>query len=358
MTEHKTLKRAAEGAATLAMTFPGKIGLSEVALRDAILKKALELQRLSAGQEQAAAKILSELEQELKALLESQTLSEAGKAEINALIREADQAISPAYDAIAASTDTHAIAVVVAERTVQALDAILPSDITAPTAERLASLTKDVLIDGAPSSAWWEKQAEDLAFKFAAAVRQGVVNGETNEKIVARVTAKDGTGILDIAKRNARTLVHSSVMSAANDARLATYRKNANLLEGVRFLATLDSHTCIVCAAHDGATWDLDGKPIDGTKLSFDPPPLHFSCRCVLSPLPKAIEGLNLPEGTRASAVGPVPATTTFSDFLKRNREFADKILGAKRAELFLSGKLTLTDLITGGGKVLSLDEL
>jgi hypothetical protein len=47
------------------------------------------------------------------------------------------------------------------------------------------------------------------------------------------------------------------------------------------------------------------------------------------------------------------------SDFLKRQSpEFVDKVLGKRRAELFLAGKLTLTDLVSGTGRELTLEEL
>lgn len=334
--------------------------MSEQELRDAILRNALQLQRLSAGQEQEATRILQELEAELRALLNSQTLSDASRAEIEKLVNQADDIIQPAYSDIAASLDTHGLAVIVAERTVQAMEDVFPSAIKAVTAERLASLTTDVMIYGSPASAWWQKQGEDTAFRFAAQVRQGVINGESNEGIVARIAGGKGNpGLMDLARRNARALVHSAVMSAANDARLATFRKNAALLDGVRWLSTLDSHTCITCAALDGASWNLDGDRINGTKLDFQAPPQHFACRCVLTPIPKAIEGVDLPEGDRASSQGPIAAGTTFADFLKRQSPgFVDEVLGKRRAELFLAGKLTITDLVSGTGRELTLEEL
>jgi SPP1 gp7 family putative phage head morphogenesis protein len=338
--------------------------VSEEQLRDAILRGALLLQMLSNAKAAEADAVLVKLAQDLRMLLGSRTLSEAGKAEINALLRQADEAIQPAYAEAAATVDTHALALVVADKTVKALEDVLPANIATPTAERLASLTKDVLIDGAPSSAWWSKQGEDTAFKFAAAVRQGVINGETNEKIVARVVDR-GAGILDTARRNARALVHSSVMAAANDARLATFRKNARLIAGVRWLSTLDSHTCVQCAALDGQAWDLDGAKLKGTEIDFMAPPAHFSCRCVLSPIPKTFAdiGLDIPEpeetGQRASSDGPVSVTTTFSAFLKRQSPaFIENTLGKRRAELFEAGKITLTDLVTGSGRELTLSEL
>jgi SPP1 gp7 family putative phage head morphogenesis protein len=339
--------------------------MSEIELRDAILRHALQLQRLSAGQQAQADSILRQLEAELRALLQSQALSEADKAQIKQLLADADNIINPTYARLAAVTDTHALALIVAEKTVAAIEDVLPLNILSPTKERLASLTKDVLIDGAPSSAWWERQAEDIAFKFAAQVRQGVINGETNERIVRRIVGGKGEpGIMETARRNARALVQSSVMTAANNARLATFRKNAKIIDGVRWLSTLDSHTCVQCAALDGQAWTLDGAKMSGTEVDFMSPPAHFSCRCVLSPIPKSFAslGLDIPEpktGTRASAEGPVPATTTFSDFLKRQSpEFIEHTLGMKRAEMFMAGRLTLKDLISGTGRELTLAQL
>ena len=336
--------------------------MSEMELRDAILRHSLNLLRLSAGQQAEAELIIRELEQELRALLQTDALSDAGKAEIKALIAEADKVIDGSYAEAAAVSDTHALAVIVAKNAVAAIEDVLPVAVAAPTAERLASLTQDVLIDGSPASAWWSKQAQDTAFKFASVVRQGVVNGWTNEQIARRVAGPDG--FMLTARRNARALVQSSVMSAANEARLSTFRKNAKLIAGVRWLSTLDSHTCIQCAALDGQAWNLDGEKLSDTRIPFRAPPAHFSCRCVLAPIPKTFAdlGLDIAEpgaGTRASAAGPISATTAFSDFLKRQPEpFVEEVLGKRRAAMFLSGKLTLRDLISGTGRELTLDEL
>jgi SPP1 gp7 family putative phage head morphogenesis protein len=338
--------------------------MSEIELQDAILRHALELQRLSAHEEAEAEAILRELERELRTLLQSRTLNEASKRELEAIISEAEKATSARYATIAGSLDTHGLVVLVSERTVEALQTL--GAVRAVTAETLASLAKSVLIDGAPSAAWWEKQGEDTAFKFAAQVRQGVINGETNERIVARVAgSRTDTGILEIARRNARALVHSSVMSAANDARLATYRKNARLIAGVRWLATLDGHVCPRCAAMDGQSWDLDGNKLKGTKVEFMAPPIHWNDRCVLSPIPKSFRDLGIPideptdEGERASSLGPVHGKTTFQDFLKRQSPaFVERVLGKQRAALFEAGKITVRDLVSGTGRELSLAEL
>lgn len=253
--------------------------MSEIELRDSILRHSLQILRATAGEQAVVDEILKQLEKDLRKLLQSQSLTGAQKRQVEALIREADEIIEPAYSQIAKSFDARTLALIVAEKTVETMGDVFPVDVSMPTQERLDSLSRDVMIDGAPSSAWWERQAEDTKFKFGAEVRQGVINGETNERIVQRIVGKGGEpGIMEVQRRHARTLVHSSVMTAANEARLATFRKNKRLISGVRWLSTLDSHTCIICAALDGKGWDLDGAPLKGTKVAFEAPPKHFSC--------------------------------------------------------------------------------
>ena len=349
--------------------------MSEIELTDAILRNSLQILRLSAGEQAAVEQILRELERELKALLDSRTLSGSSKREVERLISDAGRAIDGGYTQAGAQLDTHALALIVAEQTAELIGETIPGDIARPTDTTLASLTRDVLIEGSPASAWWARQSEDTAFRFAGQVRQGIINGETNERIVGRIVGRKPRGddpgepgIMDLIRRNARALVHSSVMSAANAARFASFRKNPDLFAGVRWLATLDGITCNRCAALDGQSWDLDGKKLKGTKVAFLAPPIHWNDRCVLSPIPKrtaleeAFPGISaeLDEaGARASSLGPLPAKTTFQDFLKRQTpEFVEATLGKRRAELFQAGKITVRDLVSGTGRELTLEEL
>lgn len=335
-------------------------------LTDSILRHALELQRLSQGEEAKAVAELEALERDLRTLLNDRNLSSASKREITAVIRQADEAIGTRYLNASKTTDIGAIAEHVADRTVQIMQAAYPAiSIGAPGIERMRSLARDILIDGAPSSAWWAKQGEDTAFKFAGVVRRGVLNGATNEQIVRDVAGRGG--IMDVSRRNARALVHSSVMTAANHARLETFRKNAKFSAGVEWLATLDSNTCITCAVLDGAQWDFDGKALNGTAAGFQSPPAHWNCRCLFTPVLKGgldeifgKKGLDAKNAktTRASEFGSTDART-FADFLKRqDAAFVEEVLGKRRAELYLAGKLTLTDLITKGGREKTLAEL
>jgi hypothetical protein len=150
----------------------------------------------------------------------------------------------------------------------------------------------------------------------------------------------------------------------ANLARLASFR-NYTHAKGMRWLGTLDSSCCTVCAALDGASWDLDGNPIDGNTISFQIPPHHDGCRCVLSILPKSLnelfglEGLDETLGqTRAAAGGSVTGDTSMAGFLKRNPAIAREVLGIDRSELFLAGQVSLRCLISDTARLLSFEEL
>lgn len=336
--------------------------MTETELADAIIRHSLELQRVSRFEEDRAEAILRELERDLRALLASRSLTTAGKREVEAIIRQAQEAISGRYTNIAGILDVEAIAQHVADRTLETMQGMFPSA-AAPTIETIRSLSKDILIDGAPSSAWWAKQSDDTAFRFAAAVRRGVINGQTNEQIV-RAVAGDG-GILEVSRRNARSLVHTSIMTAANRARLETFRKNAKFARGIRWLATLDSRTCLRCSALDGESWDFDGKPLGDTKIDVQFPPAHMNCRCVASLIPgrsaldEVFPGLaDRIEASRDRATPTGPQKVTMEEWLQRNPAAAEEIMGKKRVEMFLAGRLTLTDLVTKSGRPKALAEL
>lgn len=248
--------------------------MTETALADEIIKLALELQRVSSYEEARADAILAQLEQDLRQLLATRDLSASSRREIEAIIKQANEAIAGRFANIQGILDVEKLIETVSNRTVEAMAAAgIPT--TAPTAETLRSLSQSILIEGSPLAAWWDKQADDTAFRFAGAVRNGVLLGETNEQIVRRVAGEQG--VIGLSRRNARTLVHSSIMTAANRARLETFRKNAKFAAGVSWLATLDSSTCMRCAALDGKGWDFDGNPI-GHKLQFQVPALHANC--------------------------------------------------------------------------------
>jgi hypothetical protein len=138
------------------------------------------------------------------------------------------------------------------------------------------------------------------------------------------------------------------VASMAEAARDAVYRENASLFSGYKYLATLDSRTCFVCAADDGKIFrTLEEAP----QL-----PRHLQDRCLYVPVVKGMEEFDV-DDTRASADGPVSATMTYSDWLKTQSEETQRdILGATRYALFKSG-IPITSFVADG-RTLTLEQL
>lgn len=310
---------------------------------DVAIEFQLDLSRVSAGLQAKILKALRELELQLIGITGStewkRNRIDRQLRQVNQLIESfhgrAEKTVTDAGEKIAATTASAAIG--------------FSAEAVAPSTQVLASVVKDVLVSGAPQKAWWAKQTEDLKFKFASTVRQGVVAAETNQQIIARV--KD---VMKVQRHNVAALVQTEVASIANDARQAVFDANEDIIEVYRALATLDSNTCLQCAPLDGLEWEKDGTPIGH---SYPKPlyPLHYNCRCLLIPRISR----NEPGGARASDAGPVSAKTTFTEWLDRqSKEKQVEILGEGRAEMYRRGKITLSDLTSGTGRPLTLKQL
>ena len=321
---------------------------------DGTLSFSLDLLRVDAHTRAEVAAILIKMQRELVARLAAGGVTAWNKARMDGQIADAGALIRDYYKQVeqAATTTTAGVYQVAASHANTLLaattSASVPSALPVPAA--MEAIASGVVVQGAIQADWWAKQAADVEFRFAAAVRQGLAAAETNQQIIARVK-----GELAVTRSNAAALVQTSVQTVANEARLSTYRANSDLITGLRWLATLDSHTCAQCGARDGSIWALDGAVIDAD-TPFINPPLHFNCRCVLVP---QTEYSNLGTGQRASSSGPVDRKVKFSDYLDRQSvAFQDEVLGPGRAQMYRDGKITLQDLITSGKRPLTLEQL
>ena len=173
-------------------------------------------------------------------------------------------------------------------------------------------------------------------------------------------------GILRASAANARTLVHSSVQAVANAARLASFKANADLIECIVWLATLDSHTCLLCAVRDQMEYTLDEQePIGHTHdWAGGPGAIHFGDRCIITTRTKSFKDLGIEldepgESTRPSDGGAVSSKMNFKDFLaSKDKAWRAEYLGPGRAEMYEAGKITLNDLMNLKGRKLTLEEL
>ena len=338
-------------------------------LADRVLTRQLYLMRFSAGEKKKVLAVLVTMRAELVAKLRAGDVTDFTRGRLKTLMKQCEAVIDHGYGQIQTTLDFEGLAQVEAEATIRPLVAV-GLEASIPTVATMKAVVNGSLIEGAKSADWWAKQSNDLAFKFAAQVRQGIAQNETMTQIVRRVAGSEKLGIPGIfegARQNAFALVHTSVMQVASDARLATYRANSDIIKGVRQLSTMDGHTTPTCVAYSGAEWDLDGNPINGTTLPFKGgPPRHWGCRSVLTSITKTfkemgIKGLpELPDtGERASDLGPIDRNTTMDQFLKmHDTDWQDKMLGKGKAQLWRDGKITLSQLVSGSWRELTLEEL
>ncbi|MDU4943806.1 MAG: minor capsid protein [Mixta calida] len=172
--------------------------------------------------------------------------------------------------------------------------------------------------------------------------------GETQKQIVSRLTS---LGVSH--EEQAGSLVRTMTNHVASSARAETLKQNDDILQGHRWISTLDGRTTPVCRARDRQIYPLDGPK----------PPAHWGCRSSIVPVLKPEYQREIPGSTRPS-VGPdgveqVSSRTTYGEWLARQpASFQKEVLGPARYRLFSKGELSIDRFVDDNGKQYTLDQL
>jgi len=334
----------------------------DVNIQDDLLRHFLDLMKFGNGVNRDVVTELNAMQRDIVKLLDQGTMTEWRASRLNSVLDDIDSTVARYYAGIENSVtgSVAAIPPVSSNVAVGAISDALQGSmfVGLPSDSILDRLATNTMIQGAPQAAWWAKQSTDRAFRFQSVVRRGVSTGLANPHIIKAV--KDEIGV---SKRHAETLVRTSILTVSNESLLATYKANDSVIKGVEWVATLDSRTCLHCAPRDGLTWTLDRRGV-GHKVSYRTPPLHFSCRCLLSPITKTFKELGLPYDepppiNRSSVGGPVGGNMDFEAFLKRQgKEFQKEVLGTRRLKMWRNDDITLLDLINNQDRVLTIDAI
>lgn len=365
-----------------------------------ILTHTIDILRVAAGLREAAIKELEKLEITLQQELlhkGDMTVNKAGKTE--ALLTQTQAQIADAYAKISQHqlAGLAGLAKLEGKQAVNTVNAQIGASVvtTAIGPKLLEAIVDGDHIQGHSAKAWWAAQAEDLRFKFAGQMREGLLRGETVDELARRVrgtkAAGFNDGIMAAKKREAEALVRSSAISISNEARLRSYAEMGDIVKGIAWLATLDTRTTPICRALDGLEWTLpDFQPI-GHDKKFPGPVAHWNCRSTQMTVLRSwdeLAGKKLPSvgdqelqeameaelkdmgwsdekigkavaNTRASMDGQVPATLDFDSWMKAKGDaFIEARLGPGRAALYKSGKVTVRDLTDQNNRPLNLKEL
>lgn len=228
-----------------------------------------------------------------------------------------------------------------------------------PSRNQLIAAVQSRPFEGRLLREWIDQFDVNSANRIKAAVRLGVVEGQTTDQIVRRIrgtrAANYEDGVWHKTRRGAEALVRTATNHTANYARELTWAENDDMVKGVKWVSVLDKRTTLICASRDNKVYPLGKGPR---------PPAHINCRSTTTPVLKSWRELgfnidDLPPGTRASMDGQVPADLSYGEWLKRrSREDVEEVLGKRKAKLFLDGGKPIEEFVRRDGHEYTLKEL
>ena len=150
-------------------------------------------------------------------------------------------------------------------------------------------------VDGKTIQQWFGDLEYKISSRIFHSVQKGIVEGMTLNSVMQTIRGTEGfkPGVLKTNRLSAEILARTTINAVANQSRLEIYRANADGIDGVQWLATLDHRTCIICGSYDGRIWSQD-------KLyEVKVPPAHPNCRCVLIPYIDLGDGIDADGNSR-----------------------------------------------------------
>ena len=226
-----------------------------------------------------------------------------------------------------------------------------------PSAGQLQGIVRSRPMQGKFLVDWYKDLTKTAQTNVKSAIQIGMTQGETVDQIVRRIrgtaSARFADGVLQISRREAEMVVRTAVTHTASYTREAMYQANKDVIGKVRYVATLDGRTTIICASLDGKEFEIGRGPR---------PPQHRNCRSTTIPVLKPLSSFglkNLPAKTQRAALGgPVSARQTFPSWLKRQPAATQiQVLGKTRYKLFKDGT-PMDSFVNNKNQVLTLDQL
>jgi hypothetical protein len=349
---------------------------------------AVDLLRVEAGERARILRMLNQLELDLQ----GQIARNVGKsaitnARLNALLAQTKDTIRTAYGDIS-DTNIKALGDVSFASAYQvgnAINAAVGVDVAsvAFTKGQLTSLANETYFMGRHLEEYWSDAGAKLYSNFTTEMRVGMLQGEGVPELTRRLVGTQANnysdGIMNRPRYQAEAIVRTATVGAANAGRNATYTDNAELLNGIQWVATLDDRVCEICAALDGLQWELPESgdaedyggyiPIDHNQ-EYPGATAHVSCRCAQIPVMKSYEQLQeenaineedaaaIDEDTAASMDGE-GSGLGFQEWLDgQSPTLQNDILGEPAAEAYRAGDIKLGDLTNQANRPLTTDQL
>lgn len=229
------------------------------------------------------------------------------------------------------------------------------------------SILRSIVTSRAPIGKTIEEHLEGISNfardEVASQLRIGIAQGESVGRMITRVRgtleANYADGIYEKVRGGVEAVVRTSTNFVVNQAREQTMAENADIVDRVQLVATLDTRTSPICRARDGEVYPVNEGPR---------PPFHPNCRTMAVPVTKSWDDLGLGDrfkkgdpqfDLRESIDGEVAGDITYEDWLGQQPKARQlEILGPARYDLWKREGLSLKDMIDTRGRTLTLDEL
>lgn len=311
-------------------------------LEDIATRLQVQLEGLKTGTSQTYNDVLDDLSRVLAAETAGRELSDMSRRQVETLIRRVRSAHESNLDrALAILIDTlRDLSGYTFETETTALMVASTAGVRQDTGIRALwdrVLERPMGHDGSLLEPFLERLNTSQIVATENMIRRAHTEGWSNSQMMQafRGTRRNRftDGIQNTLGRAARAVVHTAIQHVNSASRAVVWDENSDIVQGYRWVSTLDSRTSPECRALDGQTFELGKGPL---------PPAHMSCRsttvAVLDPVFDQVRDLL----TRASASGPVPQRMTYYEWLKQqDADFQDSVLGVTRGLLFRNGGLT-----------------
>lgn len=327
-------------------------------LLDRTVRQSIFLERFKGGEAKRLLNVYRDLEKDLLAQLAAidptAVKGRYRQLRLQKLLDHARDIMSAFSDQLEldARDTLNQLGVLEAQFGIRTFESVVPIewDWVQPSATQVRAAITAAPMQGRFLKDWYRALDAVAQDRVRSAIRLGVIEGQTIAEISTRI--RNATGQ---ARRGAEMVTRTAVNHVSQVARSLTYDANADIVKGVRWVSTLDMRTSAICRARDGQVYQLGSGPR---------PPGHPNCRSTITPVLKSWRELGIdvddaPEGTRASMDGQVPASTTYSQWLKgQPAAVQDEVLGKAKGALFRRGGLSLDKFVMADGTELALDEL
>jgi len=399
-------------------------------LFDAALRHQVALRRLATSEVRQILELLERSEEELVGMLQARLASLVNRPLdirakrfrelIKAVRRQRVEVLTELRTRL--KTDLYDLALIERDFERRTLTGAIPIDLELASVpfQLLRAAVNDTPFAGGSNSArtldqWIDTLAAADQRRLIEALQLGLVQGETIDSMVRRVRGTRALqyrdGILQTTRRNAEAVIRTGVNHVSNAARELVWSANEDLILALRWTATLDGRTSLICASRDGHFAPVGRSPLPSGALKLQPPgarpPAHPSCRSVMIAImdPEGFEKLmperpyvidsrtrrrreidfrarakekagkggwrGMTERQRRAAIGAerldwseraigrVPGDTSYEQWLSRQHaSFQDDVLGVTKGKLFRGGKISLDQFIDRKGAELSLRDL